>query len=114
MFKVAKTNNIYPNLSATPMNDQQLRLNRMNEIKDYLGAEIKERESTSKRLSKYIASFDSFDKSLIDLPVTNGSVSITSFETVIGASVGTVSESFSLAFSISIGIIKKTVKNNKK
>ena len=107
MFKVAETNNIYPNLSATPMNDQQFRLNRINEIKDYSGAEIKERELTSKRLSKYIASSDYFDKSLIDLPVTNGSVSITSFETVLGAPVGIVSESFSLAFSISTGITKK-------
>ena len=35
------------------------------EIKDYFVAEIKERELMSKGLSKYIASFDYFDKSLI-------------------------------------------------
>ena len=48
MFKMAErssceTNNIYPNLSSTLWNDQQFRLNRMNEIKDYFVAEIKER-----------------------------------------------------------------------
>ena len=107
MFKMAETNNIYPDLSATPLNDQQFRLNRINEIKDYFVAEIKERELMSKRLSKYIASFDYFDKSLIVLSITTGSVSIASFTTVIGAPVGIVSASVSLAFSISTGIIKK-------
>ena len=71
----------------------------------------------SKRLSKYIAFFDYFDKSLIVLSVTTGSISITSFATVIGAPVGIVSASFSLAFSISTGIIKKllkTTRNKKK
>ena len=71
----------------------------------------------SKRLSKYIASFDYFDKSLIVLSVTTGSISIASFATVIGAPVGIVSASFTLAFSISTGIIKKllkTTRNKKK
>ena len=36
----------------------------------------------SKRLSKYIASFEYFDKSLIVLPVTTGSISIASFAKV--------------------------------
>ena len=40
--------NIYPNLSTTPSNDQQFRLNKINEIKDYFMAEIKEREFMSK------------------------------------------------------------------
>ena len=71
----------------------------------------------SKRLSKYIASFEYFDKSLIVLSVTTGSISIASFATVIGAPVGIISASFSLAFSISTGIIKKllkTTRNKKK
>ena len=37
----------------------------------------------SKRLSKYIASFDYFDKSLIVLSAKSGSISIVSFATVI-------------------------------
>ena len=77
--------NIYPNLNAIQLNDQQqFRLNKINEIKDYFVAEIKERELMSKKLTKYIASFDYFDKSLIVL-VTTGAISITSFATVTGA-----------------------------
>ena len=71
----------------------------------------------SKRPSKYIASFDCFDKSLIVLSATSGSISIASFATVIGAPVGIASASFSLAFSICRGIIKKllkTTRNKKK
>ena len=101
-----KTPNIYPNLSAIPSNEQQFRLNKINEIKDYFIAEIKERELMSKRLSKYIASFDYFDKSLIVLSVTTGSISIPSFTTDIAAPVGMTSASFSLAFSIFTGIVK--------
>ena len=61
MLKMVETNNIYPDLSVTPQNDQQYRSNRINEIKNYFVAEIKERELMSKRLSKYIASFDYFE-----------------------------------------------------
>ena len=68
----------------------------------------------SKWLSKYIPSFDYFDKSLIVLSVTAGSISIASFETVIGAPVGMMSASYSLAFSITTGIVRKNIKNDKK
>ena len=94
------SHNVYPNLSANISNEQQFRLNKINEIKDYFIAEIKERELMSKRLTKYIASFDYFDKSLIILSVATGSISMASFATVIGAPVGMMSASFSLAFSI--------------
>ena len=93
-----KTPNIYPNLNANISNDQQFRLNKINEIKDYFIAEIKERELMSKRLSKYIASFDYFDKSLIVLSVTTSSISIASLATVIGAAVGIAGVIFSLKF----------------
>ena len=62
-----ETPNMYPNLSANISNDQQFRLNKINEIKDYFLAEIRERELMSKYLSKYIASFEYLDKSLIAL-----------------------------------------------
>ena len=68
----------------------------------------------SKRLSKYIAAFDYFDKSLIVSSVTTGNISIASFATVIGAPVGITSASFSLGFSVCTGIVKKTIKNSKK
>ena len=121
-----ETPNMYPNLSAplnvplsaTLLNDEQhFRLNKINEIKDYLVAEIKERELMSKRRSKYITSFDYFGKSLIVLSVATGSISIASFATVIGAPVGITIASFSLAFSICTGIVKKllkTTRNKKK
>ena len=50
---------------------------------------------------------------LIVLSVTTASISIASFATFIGAPVGMVSASFSLAFLISTGIVKKTVKTTK-
>ena len=110
--------NICPSLNATLLNDQQqFRVNKINEIKYYFVAEIKGRELMSKILSKYIASFDYFDKLLFFLSVTTGSFSIVLFATVIGAPVGMTSASFSLAFSISTGIIKellKTTRNKKK
>ena len=77
-------------------------------------AEIKEIQLMSKRLSKYNASFGYFEKSLIALSVTTGSISIASFATVIGAPAGKASVSFSLSFLISTGILEKTDKNNKK
>ena len=104
-----ETHNIYPNLN----DQQQSGLNKFNEIKDYFVAEIKERELMSKRLSKYIASFDYFDKSLIVLSVTTGSISIASFATAIGAPVAIIRSSFSLGFSISVGIIKKLLKTTR-
>ena len=108
--------NMYPNLSATPSNEQQFRLNKINEVKDYFVAEIKEGELMSKSLSKYIASFDYFDKLLIVLSLTTRSISIVSFATVIGAPAGLMIISSSLAFSITTGIVKKLLKatRNKK
>ena len=113
-----ETYNIYPNLSSIPLDDQQqFKLNKINEIRNYFVAEIKERELMSKRLSKYIASFDYVDKSLTDLSVTSGSISTASFVVVIGAPVEIVSARFSLVFSISTGTVKKllkTTRNKKK
>ena len=52
-----ETPNMNPNLSVPLSNQQQFRLNKINEIKYYFVAEIKERELMTKRLSKYIAFF---------------------------------------------------------
>ena len=78
--------------------NQQFRLNKINEIKDYFIAEIKEKELMSKRFSKYIASFDYFDKSLIVLSARSDSISIAAFATVIGTPVGIASASLSFTF----------------
>ena len=67
----------------------------------------------SKRISKYIASFDYFDKSLIVLSAISGSISIGSFATVIETPAGMVSESLSLTFSLSTGLVKKLLKTTR-
>ena len=48
-------------IETSNVDTQQFRLNKINAIKDYFFAEIKERELMSKRLSKYIASFYYFE-----------------------------------------------------
>ena len=111
-YNSAETPNICPNLN----DQQQFRINKINEIKDYFVAEIKERKLMGKRLSKYIASFNCFDRSLIVLSATSGR-NIASFATVTGTPVGIESASLSHTFSISAGTVKKllkTTRNKKK
>ena len=102
-----KTPNIYPNLNAISSNEQQFRLNKINEIKDYFLAEFREREIRSKNISKYIASLDYFDKSLNVLSILSGSISIASFVSVFGVPAGIIGASCGLAFSITSGFVKK-------
>ena len=112
-----ETLNMYPNIGVNTSNDQQIRLNKINDFKNYFIAEIKERVLMSKNLSKYNASIEYFNKSLIVLSVATDSISISSFATVIRAPVGMMSASFSFAFSITTGFVKKllkTTRNKKK
>ena len=101
-----KTPNIYPNIS----NDQQFRLNKIKEIKDYFVPEIRERELISKNISKYIASLDYFDKSLNALSILSGSISVASFVSVIGVPPGIIGVSCSFTFSVTSGFIKRFLK----
>ena len=113
---MAECNSIECN-EASNLDNQQFRQNKINEIKDYIIAEIKERELMSTRLRKYIASFDYFDKSLIVFSATGSSISIVLFAIVIGTPVGMASASLSLAFSLSTGLVKKlliTTRNKKR
>ena len=55
--------NTYSNLS----NQTKFRLNEINKIRDYFNSEIQQRKIMSKKLSKYIASFNYFDKILFYL-----------------------------------------------
>ena len=117
MDDLNKTPNIYPNLSVIPSNEPQFRLNKINEIKGYFLAEIRERELISKNLSKYIPSLDYFDKSLNVLSILSGRISIASFATVIGAPAGIIGASCGFTFSITSGFVKKflkTIRNKKK
>ena len=57
--------------------------------------------------------FDNFDKSLIVLSATNGSISIASLATVIGAPAVIASASFSLAFSMYKHIVRKLLETTR-
>ena len=89
------------------LDNQQFRLNRINEIKGYFISEIRERGLMSKRLSKYIACCDYLYKFLIVFSAASGTISIASFATLIGTPVGIASTSLSLIFLLSTGLIKK-------
>ena len=52
----------------------KIRLDKINEIKNYFHQEINQRKLCSKKLSKYIAAFDYIDKILILLGATSGGV----------------------------------------
>ena len=87
------------------LNDETLfRLNKINKIEDYFTTEIKEGETMSKRLNKYIAAFDF---------IHSGGIPITSYISIIGTPVGMASESFNLAFSLTARIIKKLLKTTR-
>ena len=91
---------------------QKIRLNKITEIENYFHQEINQRKLCSKKLCKYVISFDFIDKVLIVLSVTSGGVSIISFASVAGAPVGIASA----IFSLTTGIIKKllSITRNKK
>ena len=109
-FNSYETHDTYPNL-----NDQhQLRLKKINEIQYYLVDEIKETELMNITLSKYIASFDYFDKSLIVLSVSTGGIYIALFANVIGAPVEMLArlKSNSIEIKISEALINSKIGHN--
>ena len=102
-----------PNMNPNLNDEQQFRLNKINEDKGYFIAKIRERKLMSKRLKKYIVSFGYFDKSLIVLSATSSGIFIASFAIVIGAPVGIASASFSFVFSLTIALTKKLLKTTR-
>ena len=85
----------------------KFRLSEIIGIENYFHQEINQRKSCSKKLNKYVTTFDYIDKILIVLSATTGGVSIISFTSIIRAPVGIASTSFTLIFSLTTGIIKK-------
>ena len=67
-------------------------------IENYFHQEINQRKSCSKKLNKYVTTFDYIDKILIVLSATSSGVSIISFTSIIGAPVGIASASLTLFF----------------
>ena len=68
-------------------------------IENYFHQEINQGKSCSKKLNKYVTTFDYIDKILIVLSATSSGVCIISSASVVGAPVGIVSASFGLIFS---------------
>ena len=105
-----ETRNKYSDLS-----DQiKFRLNEINEIKDYFNSEIQERKILSKKLSKYIAAFDCFDKALIVLSATSGGISIIFFHNCHCSSCRNSKYKFYSCIFFDYRNNKETIKNNKK
>ena len=92
-------------------------MHEIKNIENYFINEINERKSCSKKLSKYFTIFNYINNILIILSAKASGISIISFTSVIGISLGIVSASFTLIFSLSTGIIKNLLnmtRNKKK
>ena len=92
----------------------KFRLDEINQIKDYLKSEIKERKDIIKKISKYIVAFDYADKLFITLSASFGTLSIASHATVIGIPVGIAGASLTLIFTVTTGIVKKLLNITRK
>ena len=91
----------------------KFRLDEISEIENYFYQEINQRNSCSKKLSKYVAAFDYIDKILIALSATSGGISICSFTSLVGAPIGIASAIFTLIFFYNRNS-QKIIKYNKK
>ena len=94
----------------------KFRLSEIIRIENFFHQEANQRKSCSKKLNKYVTTFDYIDKILIVLSATSSEVSIISFTSIIGEPVGIVSANLTFIFSLTTGIIKKVlnITRNKK
>ena len=85
-------------------------------IENYFYQEINHRKSCSKKLNKYVTTFDYIDKIFVVLSATSSAVSIISFTSITGVPVRIASASLTLTFSLTTGIVKKllNITRNKK
>ena len=111
-------NNFIEAIDKTNLIEQtKFKLSEIIGIENYFYQGINQGKSYCKKLDKYITVFDYIDKLLIALCATSGGVSIISFTTIVGATVGILSASYTLIFSIAKGLIKillKIARNKKK
>ena len=95
-------------IDKTDLSDQtKFRLDEISKIENYFSEEINQRKSCRQKLNKYVTTFDYIDKILLVLSATTGEVSIISFTSIIAAPVGIANASFTLIFSLTIGIVRK-------
>ena len=90
------------------------RLDEINKIRNYFSNEIKERKYIIKKLNKYLVSFDYLDKIFITRSASFGTLSITSYASVVGIPAGITGASLTLVFTIGTGISKSLLKLTKK
>ena len=103
-------------IDKTVLSEQtKFRLSEIIGIENYFYQEINQRKSCSKKLNKYVTTFNYIDKILIVLSATSSGVPIISFTSIVGAPVGTASASLTLIFSPTTGIVKKllNIRRNK-
>ena len=93
---------------------KKYRLDEINKIRNYFNNEIKERKDISKKLNKYLVSFDYLDKIFITLSASFGTLSIASYASVVGIPAGITDASLTLVFTIGTGISKSLLKLTKK
>ena len=105
-------------ISRTNLTDQtKFTLNEITKIENYFNSEINLRKWCSKKLSKYVTTFDYVDRILIVLSAKTGGVSIVSHASIVKAPLGIASAGFTIIFSLATGIKKKlliTTRNKKK
>ena len=95
-------------------NVNKYRLDEINKIKDYFNNEIKERKYITKKLNKYLVSFDYLDKIFIALSVSFGTLSIALYASIVGAPSGIAGSSLTLIFTIGTGISRSLLTVTKK
>ena len=92
----------------------KFRLDEINEIKDYLNSEIKERKDIVKKISKYIVAFDYSDKLFITLSASFGTLSIMSHATIFGIPLRIAGASLTLILTVTTGVVKKILNITRK
>ena len=112
--KMNESNSIEAIEKINLTNQTKFRLHEISKIENYVIEEINQRKSCSKKLSKYVATFDNIDKSLIVLRATSGGLSICLFTSIVGAPIGTASARFTLLFSLTTGITKELLSTTRK
>ena len=100
-------NNSLETIDITVLSEQKkFRLSEIIVNENYFYQEIDQRKSCSKELNIYVTTFDYIDTILIVLSATSSAISIISFTSIIGAPVGIASESLTLIFPLTTGIVK--------
>ena len=108
-------NNSIETIDRTNLTEQtKFRLDEISKIENYFYQEINQRKSCSKKLNKYVTTFDYIDKILIVLSATSSGVSIISFTSIVGAPVGIASASLTLLFSVKTAIAKQLLNITRK